>query len=86
MAEEQILISATLEGEDKEDEENGIEIFGDPVVKPSSIMITNALNTLQNLRLFHEVKNDILELLQRFKSLHVAARKQCSISSYLNQK
>ena len=35
-----------------------------PVVKPSSIKITNALNTLQNLRLFHEVGNDMLELLQ----------------------
>ena len=35
-----------------------------PVVKPSSIKITNALNTLQNLCLFHEVGNDMLELLQ----------------------
>ena len=59
-----------------------------PVVKPSSIEITNALNTLQNLRLFHEVGNDMLELLQRFESLqvHDAARKQSSILTYFNQK
>ena len=37
-----------------------------PFVKPSSIEITNALNTLQNLCLFHEVGNNMLELLQRF--------------------
>ena len=35
--------------------EDGMETFDDPVVKPSSIEITNALNTLQNLRLFHEL-------------------------------
>ena len=55
-----------------------------PVVKASSIETTNALNTL-NLCLFREVVNDILELLQRFKSLHVydAARKQSSNFAYL---
>ena len=59
-----------------------------PVVKPSSTEITNTLNTLQNLCLFHEVGNDMLELLQRFESLHVhdAARKQCSILTYFNRK
>ena len=59
-----------------------------PVVKPSSIKITNALNTLQNLCLFHEVGNDMLELLQRWESLHVhdAARKQSGSLSYFNQK
>ena len=48
-----------------------------PVVNPSPIEITNTLNTLQNLRFFHEVGNNVLELLQRFESLHVhdAARK-----------
>ena len=85
MADEQILASATFEGEDKE-EENVIKIFDNLAVKPSSIDITYALNTLQNLRLFHEVENDMLELLQRFKSLHVVARKQSRILSYLNRK
>ena len=65
-----------------------MEIFDDPVVKPSSIEITNALNTLENLCLFHEVGNDMLELLQRFESFHVhgAARKQSSIFTYFNRK
>ena len=62
MADEQILASATFEGEDKE-EENAIKIFDNLAVKPGSIDITYALNTLQNLRLFHEVENDMLELL-----------------------
>ena len=68
--------------------EDGMEIFDDPVVKPSSIEITNALNTLQNLCLFHEVWNDILEFLQRFESFHVhdASRKQSSILTYFNRK
>ena len=59
-----------------------------PAVKPSSIEITNTLNTLQNLCLFHEVGNDMVELLQRFKSLHVhgAARKQSSILTYFSRK
>ena len=44
-----------------------MEISDDPVVKPNSIEITNALNTLQKLCLFHEVGNDMLEFLQRFE-------------------
>ena len=42
-----------------------------PLVKPSSTEITNVLNTLQNLFRFNEVRNDVLELLQRFESLYV---------------
>ena len=59
-----------------------------PVLKPSSIEITNALNTLQNLCLFHEVGNVMLQILERFESLHVhdAARKQSSILTYFNRK
>ena len=65
-----------------------MEIFDEPVVKPSSIEITNALNALWNLCLFHEVGNDMLELLQRFESSHVqdAARRQSSILIYFNRK
>ena len=57
-----------------------------PIVKPSSVEITNALNTLQNLCLFHEVGNDMVELLQKFESLdvHGAVRKQSSILTYFN--
>ena len=65
-----------------------MEIFDDPVVKTSSIEITNALNTLQNLCLFHEVGNDMTELLQRFESFHVhdTARKQSTILTYFKRK
>ena len=65
-----------------------MKIFDNPVVKPSSTEITDALNTLQNLCLFHEVGNDLLELLQRFESFHVhdAARKQYSILTYFKRK
>ena len=58
------------------------------VVKPNPIERTKALNTLQNLCLFHRDGNDILELLLRFESLHVhdGAGKQTSILTYLNQK
>ena len=58
-----------------------------PVAKPSPIEITNALNTLQNLYLVHEIGNDMLELSQRWESLHEgdAARKQSSSLSYFNQ-
>ena len=65
-----------------------MEIFDNLVVKSSSTEITNALNALQNLCLFHEAGNDMLELLQKFESLHVhdAARKQSSILTYFNRK
>ena len=68
--------------------EDGIWIFDDPVVKPTSIEITHALNTFQNLCLFHEVGKDMLEPLQRFEPLHVhdTARKQSRILTYFNQK
>ena len=57
-----------------------------PVVKPSSIEITNALNTLQILCLFHKVGNDLL--LQRFESkdVHDAGRKQSGILIYFERK
>ena len=66
--------------------EDGIDISDDPVVKPTSIEITNSLNTLQNLCLFHEVGKDMLEFLPRLESLHVhdTARKQSRI--FCNQK
>ena len=59
-----------------------------PVVKTSSIEITNALNTLENLCIFHQVGNDMPELLQRFESLHLhdAASKQSNILTHFNRK
>ena len=64
------------------------EKYDVPIVKPSYIEITNALNALQNLCFFHEVGNDVLGLLQKFESLHVhdTARKQSSILTYFNRK
>ena len=41
------------------------EKYGVSSCESSSIEITNILNTLQSLGLFHEVGNDMLELLQR---------------------
>ena len=75
MTDEEILLSTILEGIDKEDEEDGIEVFDDAVVEP------NALNALQKLCFFRGVGNDMLEFLQRFKSLHLhdAARKHSYI-------
>ena len=57
-----------------------------PAVKPSSIEITNALNTLQILCIFHEVGNDML--LQRFESkdVHDPGRKQSGILIYFDRK
>ena len=75
MTDEEILLSTILKGIDKEDEEDGIEVFDDAVVEP------NALNALQKLCFFRGVGNDMLEFLQRFKSLHLhdAARKHSYI-------
>ena len=57
-------------------------------VSQSSREIRNALNFLQDLCLFHEVGNDMLELLQRFGTFHVHAafRKQSSILTYFHRK
>ena len=67
--------------------EDGIGIFDDPVVRPSSIEITNALDALQNLCLSRAVGSDMLEPLQRFQPLHVhdTARKQSSILASFNR-
>ena len=39
MADEKILALATFERKDKEDEQDGIKLFDDPVVKPSSMRL-----------------------------------------------
>ena len=41
------------------DEDDGIEIFDEPVAKPTSIEFENALETLQNLCLFNENGNEM---------------------------
>ena len=49
----EILESVQLEDEEM-DEGDGIEIFNEPVAKPTSIEVGNSLETLQNLCLFNE--------------------------------
>ena len=57
MTDKEILPSTNLEGEDKEDKDDGIKIFDNLVIKPSSIEATNTLNTLQELCLFYKIGN-----------------------------
>ena len=72
------------------DENGGIEIFDDPVAKPTSIEVENALETLQNLCLFNENGNEMRVLLQQFELLHVRnscnSRKQSSILTFFERK
>ena len=66
----EILESVQLEDEEM-DEDDGIEIFDEPVAKPTSIEIGNALETLQDLYLFNKNGNEMRVLLQQLESLHV---------------
>ena len=51
------------------DEGDGIEIFDEPVAKPSSIEVGNALETLQNLCLFDENGNKMRVLFSIQKNI-----------------
>ena len=85
----EILESVQLEDEEM-DEDNGIKIFDEPVAKPTSIEVGNALETLQNLCLFNENGNEMRVLLQQLESLHVRnslnSRKQSSILTFFERK
>ena len=59
----EILESIQLEDEEM-DEDDVIEILDEPVAKPTSVEIGNALETLQSLWLFSENGNEIQVLLQ----------------------
>ena len=54
----EIVESVQLEDEEM-DEDKGIEIFDEPVAKPTSIKVGNALKTLQTLCLFNENGNEM---------------------------
>ena len=54
----EILESVQLEDEEM-DKDDGVEIFDEPVAKPTSIKLGNALETLQNLYLFNENGNEM---------------------------
>ena len=81
---------------DKDEETNGddsleiIEVFDEPIEKPTQIDIGNALETLQNLCLFNKSGDDMSLLLQRFESLvlkdELADRKQFSILNFFEKK
>ena len=81
---------------DKDEETNGddsleiIEVFDEPIEKPTQIEIGNALETLQNLCLFNKSGDDMSLLLQRFESLvlkdELADRKQFSILNFFEKK
>ena len=80
---------------DKDEETNGddsleiMEVFDEPIDKPTQTEIGNALETLQNLYLFNKSWDDMRLLLQRFESLvlkdELAVRKQSSIFNFLKR-
>ena len=63
-----------------------MEVFDEPIDKPTQTEIGNALETLQNLCLFNKTGDDMRLLLQRFESLvlknELVLRKQSSIFSF----
>ena len=77
---------------DKYEEPNGddsleiMEVFDDPIGKPTQTEIGNALETLKNLCLFNKSGDDMRLLLQCFESLvlkdELAVRKQSSIFNF----
>ena len=77
---------------DKDEETNGndsleiMEVFDEPIDKPTQTEIGNALETLQNLCLFKKSGDDMRLLLQRFEFLvlkdELAVRKQSSIFNF----
>ena len=81
---------------DKDEESNGddsieiMEVFDEPIDKPTQTEIRIALETLQNLCLFNKSGDDMRLLLQRFESLvlkdELAFRKQSSIFNFLEKK
>ena len=80
----------------KDEETNGddsleiMEVFDEPIDKPTQTEIGNALETLQNLCHFNKSGDDMHLLLQRFESLvlndELAVRKQSSIFNFFEKK
>ena len=55
---EEIVESVQLKDEEM-NEDDGIKIFDEPVAKPTSIEVGNALETLQNLWIFNKNGNEM---------------------------
>ena len=81
---------------DKDEETNGddsleiMEVFDEPIDKPTQTEIGNVLETLQNLCPFNKSGDDMRLLLQRFEYLllkdELAVRKQSSIFNFFEKK
>ena len=67
-----------------------MEVFDEPIDKPTQTEFGNAMETLQNLCLFDKSGDDMRLLLQRFESLvlkdELAVRKQSSIFNFSKKK
>ena len=66
-----ILESANSEEEKEIDQDDGIEIFDESIIKPNSIEARNALETFQGLVSSPKKGNNMRDLLQRFDSMYV---------------
>ena len=67
-----------------------MQVFDEPIDKPTQTEIGNALETLQNLCLFNKSGDDMCLLLQRFESLvlkdELAVRSQPRIFNFFEKK
>ena len=67
-----------------------MEVFDEPIDKPTQAEIGNALETLQNLCLCNKSGHDMRLFLQRFESWvlkdELAVRKQSSIFNFFEEK
>ncbi|XP_057308137.1 uncharacterized protein LOC130646021 [Hydractinia symbiolongicarpus] len=94
VTDEEILESVrpSTDENDEEHDENAdvIEVFDEPVSKPTKSEINTAVETLQNACLFTDDGNDMQRLLLRFEDLFLKSemknKKQTSILSFFDQK
>ena len=90
---EEILESVRSDKDDETNVDDSLEImevFDEPIGKPTQTEIGNALETLQNLFLFNKGRDDMRLLLERFESLvlkgELLVRKQSSIFNFFERK
>ena len=87
---EEILESIRSDKDEEDIDTEIVEIFDEPIDKPTKAEIGNALETLQNVCLFNASGDDMRQLLQRFESLFVKdelnAKKQTSIINFFEKK
>ena len=90
---EEILESVRSDKDEETNVDDSLEImevFDEPIDKPTQTEIGNALETSQNLCLFNKSGHDMRLLLQRFESLvlkdELAVRKQSCIFNFFEKK